>query len=199
MEGGCCRARRLWSCEMPKGKKCIPGRGEAVPLSARPSVPVTRRARKPREGGPVLAGQGLRVPRRGEAAPILRFPAGPRPPATPPQPSAGRGAAAEGPGQLRGSLRSPSPAGSRGTAAGPSEHPGLTARSTPALPPAPARPHLRCRGSPGSLRRWHLLLRAGSCWQRCSGSEPEACPWRAGTMRPLFYFFLQGAGWLIFT
>lgn len=199
MEGGCCRARRLWSCEMPKGKKCIPGRGEALPLSSLPSVLLTRRAREPREGRLVLGGARAACPQAGRdgsrppRGPARPDPAGPRPPATPPQPSAGRGAAAEGPGEPGAPPSPPVPAAGRGD--GP-EHPDPLR----VLPPASL---LGCtcgaRGLQGSLRGWHLLLQAGSCWHGCSRSKPEACPWRAGRMRPLFFFFLQSTGWLLFT
>lgn len=165
------------------GKKVHPGAGRGcapVSSSVRAGDPTGEEA-SGRTAGP-WRGRGCLSP--GGARP---FPAGSRLPATPPQPSAGRGAAAAGPGALRGLpvLRSPRRCPRQGR---------VTLRGSPA--PRLGRPphsglYLRGRGSPDSLGGWHLLLRAGSCWQGCSRSKPEACPWRAGRMRPLFFYFCR--------
>lgn len=125
----------------PKGEKCIPGWGEAVAGSVHSSLLVTRRARKPREGRPVLGGAGRCRSSGGEKQLLTGLLACSCFPATPPQPSASRGAAAEGrdPVAPRGCPCSRIPAGSRR----------YLREGWITLLPVPARPGLCSPATPG--------------------------------------------------
>ncbi|XP_029864308.1 translation initiation factor IF-2-like [Aquila chrysaetos chrysaetos] len=194
-------------------KKCSPGCGEAVPGSARPAVPVARRARKPREGRPVLGGAGRRRSPggRGEAAAARR---GGQPGRARrlPRPSRNSPAAIGEPGRGRGGQgRAPDPAAA--AAASPPTPPAVLSRpcrlprgrrSLPAggIPVrriADRRPGLRrppfhpgATWAPGG-RPWASAGQAAGasdprshaepCRHGSSESESEACPWRACGMR----------------